>query len=377
MRSPFWPADSPVDIAPDFQRLRAALLCRQPDRVPLLDLFHDLEVKEAFLGRPIRGAADDIAFHLHAGYDYYTFGFQYEEIVQAYGRIGLASSGLATPLYGCTQPRYWAPEHAGLIAGRADFERFAWPAPGRSRIMAMANVFDNVSAEQAVRETLRLLPDGMRLIAQTDGILERFTKLMGLQTFAYLVYDDPELVRAMFEVGGRLAVGLFEHMAALPGVGALWLADDLAYGSGPLCSPRLMRENLFPWYRRIASIAHDAKLPLILHSDGDLRPILDELVAIGFQALQPIEPQAMDIAYLKERYRGRLCLVGNLDLGSTLTLGTPRQVGEEVSERIRTIGPGGGYCVGSSNSVTNYVPLGNFRAMVEATFAHGRYPLAV
>jgi uroporphyrinogen decarboxylase len=282
---------------------------------------------------------------------------------------------VATPLYGRTHPRYWVPGHDGLIADRASYERFPWPQPGRSRIMAMANVFDNVSSDEAVRDTLRLLPAGMQLIAQTDGILERFTKLMGLETFAYLTHDDPALVAEMFAMGGRLAIGLFEHMAALPGVGALWLADDLAYGSGPLVAPKLMRQMLFPWYRRIAAIAHDADLPLIFHSDGDLGPILDELVDIGFQALQPIEPNSMDIAALKARYRGRLCLVGNLDLGSTLALGTPQQVRDEVRQRIRAIGPGGGYCVGSSNTVTNYVPLENLRAMIEATFAYGRYPL--
>jgi uroporphyrinogen decarboxylase len=136
-----------------------------------------------------------------------------------------------------------------------------------------------------------------------------------------------------------------------------------------------MRQALFPWYRRIAGIARDAGLPLIFHSDGNLLSILDELVEIGFQALQPIEPEAMDIAYLKRRYGNRLCLIGNLDLGGALTRGTPAEVRESVRQHIRAIGPGGGYCVGSSNTVTNYVPLQNFRAMVAATFEFGRYPL--
>jgi uroporphyrinogen decarboxylase len=376
MDDPYWPKNSAVDIAPDFERLRAALYCREPDRVPLLELFHDLEVKEAFLGRRIRGVEDDIQVHVRAGYDYYTFGFQYEEIVEAYSWIGVASSGPATPLYGRKQPRHWVPERDGLISNRQDFERFPWPDPGRSRIMAMANVFDRVTGDQAVREALEHLPPNMRLIVQTDGIFERFTKMMGLQTFCYLLYDDPPLVAEMFEVGGRLAVGLFEYMAQLPGVGALWLADDLAYASGPLFSPELMHKHLFPWYRRIAGIARDVNLPLLFHSDGNLLPILDDLVEIGFNALQPIEPKAMDIRDLKRTYGGRLCLVGNIDLGSTLTLGTPEEVRAEVRQRIRDIAPGGGYCVGSSNTVTNYVPLQNFQAMVDATFAYGRYPIS-
>jgi uroporphyrinogen decarboxylase len=374
LTSPFWPADSPVQIAPDFERLNAALFCRQPDRVPLLELFHDLEVKEAFIGKPIRGAVDDIRFHWNAGYDYYTFGFQYQEIVTAYSRIHNLSSGSASPLYGRVAPRNWVSESSGLITNRKDFDNFPWPDPGRSPVMAMANVFDRVTGEQAVQEALACLPDGMKLILQTDGIFERFTKLMGLEKLSYMIFDDPPLVEEMFQVGGRLAVELFETMARQPGVGALWLADDLAYGSGPLISPQIMRKFLFPWYRIIAEIARSSGYPLIFHSDGNLLSILPDLVDIGFNAIHPVEPNAMDIGCLKETYGRRLCLIGNIDLGSTLTLGSPQAVREEVHQRIRQVAHQGGYCLGSSNTVTNYVPLENFKAMVEATFEFGKYP---
>jgi uroporphyrinogen decarboxylase len=375
MKNRYWTPDSPVRIDPDFGRLRTALQCQEPDRVPLLDLFHDLEVKEAFLNRPIRKVADDIEFHLFAGYDYYTFGFQYQEMMEAYSRVGVASTGPATPLYDRKQARLWVPERGNLISNRKDFESFNWPEPGQSPIMAMSNVFNQVAGDEAVRQTLEVLPPGMKLILQTDGIFERFTKLMGLETFSYLLYDDLALVAEMFEIGGRMAVGLFEYMVQLPNVGALWLADDLAYTSGTLISPDLYRRYLFPWYRKISDIVHGADLPFLFHSDGNLNPILDDLVDIGINGLQPVEPKAMDIRLLKDKYSGRLCLIGNIDLGYTLTLGSPDEVRHEVRERIQNVGPGGGYCVGSSNTVTNYVPLENFKAMVEATFLYGQYPI--
>jgi len=71
-----------------------------------------------------------------------------------------------------------------------------------------------------------------------------------------------------------------------------------------------------------------------------------------------------------------VCLFGNIDLGYTLTLGTPEMVREEVRQRIRDVAPGGGYCVGSSNSVTNYVPMANYRAMLQAVDDFGRYPIS-
>jgi len=101
--------------------------------------------------------------------------------------------------------------------------------------------------------------------------------------------------------------------------------------------------------------------------------VLDDLIACGVNALHPIEPKAMDIVELKGRVQGKLCLIGNIDLGYTLTRGTPAEVEAEVRTRIAALAPGGGYCVGSSNTVTEYVPLANFRAMVEATRRWGRY----
>jgi uroporphyrinogen decarboxylase len=78
---------------------------------------------------------------------------------------------------------------------------------------------------------------------------------------------------------------------------------------------------------------------------------------------------------LKRRYGGRLCLCGNINLDSTLTRGTPEDVVEEVKLRIRTVAPGGGYCCGSSNSVTEYVPFANFLAMLDAIKKYGGYPI--
>ena len=105
--------------------------------------------------------------------------------------------------------------------------------------------------------------------------------------------------------------------------------------------------------------------------------MLPDIVDCGFTALHPIEPKAMDIDWVKREYGRRLCLIGNIDLGYTLTRGTPAEVDAEVKERIRTVAPGGGYCVGSSNSVTDYVPLENYNAMREAAFRYGRYPISL
>jgi uroporphyrinogen decarboxylase len=85
----------------------------------------------------------------------------------------------------------------------------------------------------------------------------------------------------------------------------------------------------------------------------------------------------MDIVKVKEQVKGKLCVIGNVDLGYTLTRGTPEETAEEVKEKIRLLAPGGGYCLGSSNSVPDYVKVENYRAMVETTKDFGKYPIAL
>jgi len=361
---------------PDFAQLRTALFCGQPDYVPALELFHDVEVKEAFLGRPLRTLADDIEFHYLAGYDCYGAWVNYRGLADAIAaRLNKRKTVTDSP-YDHVRERSWAPEQEALIKSLAELNEFPWPEPGADLTVA-GHGLPPVPLRQGVREIVGALPPGMGLILMTDGIFERFTKdIMGYQAFCYTLADNPDLVARMFAKVGELWLALYEEASSLPGVDALWLADDIAYAQGLMFSPSVMRKYLFPWYRSIGKVAASHKQAFLFHSDGDLRPILPDLVACGIKAIQPIEPKAMDIAELKRDYAGRLCLVGNIDLSYTLTLGTPEDVRAEVRERLRTIGPGGGYCVGSSNSVTNYVPLVNFQAMLEATFEYGRYPLS-
>ena len=362
---------------PDFDRLRTALLCGQPDCVPALELFHDIEVKEAFLGRPVQTIADDVEFHYAAGYDYYSAWVFYREIRQQIAVDVIKPVTVTDSPYEDARPRQWSPERSGLITSLEDFEAFRWPRPEHGFLEVGGPGLDPLPLDEAIHQITEALPKGMGLILCTDGIFERFTKdMMGYETFCHKLYDEPELIWRMFAMVGELWLALYKQVAALPRVSALWLADDIAFGQGLMFSPQLMRQHLFPWYRGIGEVAAHYEQPLLFHSDGDLRPILDDLIACGVKALQPIEPKAMDIVALKRDYGGRLCLVGNIDLGSTLTLGTPDDVRAEVRERIRVVAPGGGYCVGSSNSVTNYVPLPNFKAMLEATFEYGCYPIS-
>ena len=353
---------------PDFARFAAALRHEEPDRVPLGEFLMDPPVKQAFRGRPVGNSliggedydvAADVEFWATAGYDYIHLAPWYLHLFPGGWNV---KAGQYSAYDKADVERSWMEEHTSVIASRDDFERYPWPK------------LDDVQYGHIAKAT-ELLPPGMGLTTGTWGIFETTRQLMGFEGFCLALADNPSLARAVLDRIGEFLLAVFKRAAALPGVGALWLADDLAHRTGPFVSPRIYREWLFPWFRKYGEVAASHGVPLIYHCDGDIWRFLPDLADAGITALQPVEPQAMDIVALKREWGHTFALMGNIDLGYTLTRGTPAEVETEVRERIRALAPRGGYIVGSSNSITSYVPLANYHAMIAATLRWGKYPI--
>ncbi|HQK93466.1 MAG TPA: uroporphyrinogen decarboxylase family protein [Armatimonadota bacterium] len=353
--------------SPDVSRLQAALWCRQPDRVPLAELKVDDTVKAAFLGldqwpADRRGAmAADVEFARAAGYDAVRATAQVD-----YGATGHKKRHHYSANTEAEQERTWQQLGLGPIRALDDVEAYPWPDP------EAADVTDLELASE-------LAPPGTGIITalKGGGIFERAWYLMGFEGFMTATVENPELVAVTMERAGRVWYEVARRCLGFPRVSVLWFSDDLAYTEGFMVNPSIYRAHLFPWIERLGDLCRRRMppVPLVFHSDGKLWDVLGDLMACGVNGLHPIEPKAMDIVEVKRRVQGRMCVIGNIDLGYTLTRGTPAEVEAEVRERIRTVGPGGGYCLGSSNSVTDYVPVANFAAMARSCLRYGRYPL--
>ena len=131
-----------------------------------------------------------------------------------------------------------------------------------------------------------------------------------------------------------------------------------------MVSPAALRKYVFPWVRKIAEIAHQADLPIIFHSDGNLTEVIGDLIEAGIDALHPIEPQAMDIMAIRDKYGLRLSLVGNVDV-DTLISRSPDDVRKEAGRLRELFGDQGGYILGSGNSIPTAVPIENYKALIE------------
>jgi uroporphyrinogen decarboxylase len=194
---------------------------------------------------------------------------------------------------------------------------------------------------------------------------------MGIIEFAYNLYDHPEFVKEVHRRFSEWSAKVVEHLNQMD-FDFYWVNDDLADTKSPWMNREVYQEFFLP-YQKI--VADSIKKPWVYHSDGNLFPILDDLLTLGMNGLHPIQPAAMDIKRVKSEYGSRICILGNIDLDYTLTLGTPEEVDREVRERIAMAGPRGGYIITSANSLTDYCKTENVWAMAKAVQKYGKYPL--
>jgi uroporphyrinogen decarboxylase len=347
---------------PDFGRVVTALSRHEPDRVPLMELAIDYPVQCEFLGRRVDNLADEIAFWYYAGYDYVYQRPNYEFLgVAANAAVG-TSIRRESQLRGAEDAESWDVHGVVKLKTEEDFLRYPWPDPDR---------IDYSNIQFAAHN----LPFGMGLISGVGGIFTRSWMLMGLEEFCMSLCENGGLAVRVIERVSDIQCRVLERVLNMPEVGMIWYGDDLAYTESTIISPDLLRRLILPHIARMAKMTHQSKRLFVMHSDGCLLNIMDDLIGLGVDALHPIEPKAMDIVELKRKFGDRLSLIGNIDLIYTLTRGTPQDVETEVKDRIAALAPGGGYAVGSANSVTRYVPVDNFRAMVNATLRYGKYPI--
>lgn len=341
-------ANSRKRRAPDFENLRTIFLNGTPKDVPLYEVLVDMEVMEAIVAHPIArdlGKKQDeglVEFYFTAGFDYVPTG----PIIPLRHRRRAVDRDSDDP----SDQRNWQIEHGGAVQGWDDFERFPWPE-GR-----------DVNYEHVERLS-GSLPAGMKLVAQHDGIYENVSFLPGVETLCYLIYDEPKLVAALFEKVGSLFSEVYKNLLEFDGVGAVLLADDLGHNMGTFLPPDMLREHVFPWYRRIAEAARERDKPFVLHSCGNVAEVVDDIIDAGVNALHSFEDKIEPVWVAKQRYGDRVALLGGIDV-NLLCLGTEDEVRSHVRMVLEQCGAGG-YALGSGNSLTNYMRIENILAMFD------------
>jgi uroporphyrinogen decarboxylase len=197
-------------------------------------------------------------------------------------------------------------------------------------------------------------------------IWETAWALRGYERLLMDLVVNPELADRILEIPFRYHLAAAERLTAM-GIDMLWTGDDVGMQTGMLIAPRLWRRFLKP---RMAELIARVKainpgLKVAYHTDGDVRAIIPELIEIGVDVLNPVQPACMDPAELAREYGDRLCFWGTIDEQRTLPFGSPAEVRAEVLERLATVGRRGGLILGPTHHVQLDTPLENFWAMVD------------
>jgi uroporphyrinogen decarboxylase len=247
--------------------------------------------------------------------------------------------------------RYWVDDNQGPIRGWQDFEQYPWPS-------------DVQHINFLARVTAQRVPEGMKVMVIPGGVFEWTTWLMGLVPFCYALSDQPALVDAVIE---RVSDTIYRVVADLVDesyVGGIFMGDDLGYASGTIVSPAVLREKFLPQTGRIVDLVRSAGKLFILHTCGDVYAIMNDLIDLGIDAKHSFEDKILPVEEVYRRWGQRLGLVGGVDV-HLLTSGSEQEIRQRTRQILDVCGAGGGYVLGTGNSVANYIPLQNYQAMLD------------
>jgi uroporphyrinogen decarboxylase len=334
---------------PDFARFRDVLLLKRAVRRPPLFDFHIApEHKERLLGRPVASPSDEVEFYRLAGYDF----------VQATVHVAPTEISAEHAHHGSDTAGYH-----GVIHSLEQFRSQKW-----SWQDAAAGNLDACQAQlKFLRSLAEVIPDEMRIMLHGADSFTLAWMLMGFEAFCMATVDQPELVFALMDSLANAQINALSEAMHIGGdkIGVVLYSDDVAYTEGLMLAPSFFLEYLIPVLKRVAALGP----PLVYHSDGRLYDVFDDLAEVGVRGIQPLEAKSMDPLEVKGRWPGKFCLIGNIDL-DLMCRGTTLDVVREVRMKIDRLNIGGGYMVGVSNTVPDYVSYENYIAMIETVYSY-------
>jgi uroporphyrinogen decarboxylase len=219
----------------------------------------------------------------------------------------------------------------------------------------------------------RVKESGYAAVAHMEmTIFEAAWYLRSMDQLLVDMYTDSAMASVLLDRITALRVAQAAGYAR-DGVDIIRLGDDVGTQKAMLMDPKMWRKLLKPRLAQVITAAKSVNPQVLMfyHSDGNILPIIPELIEIGVDILNPIQPECMDPAKLKQAYGDKLSFWGTIGTQTTMPFGTPDDVRNEVRERIATVGKGGGLFLAPSHILEPEVPWVNIEAFVEAVCKYG------
>ena len=300
-----------------------------------------------------------------------AFGWDYVPVQWAAGHTG-AVTGIAPVLLSDTAEKTLAVDHMGrhteLIKATAtiplpldypvedpdDWLRVKhWYAFDEKRVD-----YDRLPAQRKRRE------EGVLTCVSIPGAFDEPRQLLGEEGLCVACYEEPEMLRDMLDTMADTAVKVIERVGERCPVDCLFVHEDMAGKSGPLFGPAQIRTFFRPYYTRVweAARAYSAKL-FSQDSDGDISPILGELIDCGLNCIHPMEPVGgNDIVALRKKYGRKLCFKGGINKHALLS--GEEAVRRELEYRLDPCLMHGGTVFALDHRIPNGVPIETYRYYV-------------
>ncbi|MBI3986619.1 MAG: hypothetical protein HY343_06855 [Lentisphaerae bacterium] len=348
-----------TDIHPlDFEALLKNLRrLETPKRVFFMELFQDRAIEDAI----------DRTYKVTARLDPYRpeyelqrsiamqrfLGYEYVGVSLLSLPTGAPHKAVDTAMEGQNQgERGWIDESRGPIASWEDFEKFPWPD---------GKTWDTRNLKWLEKN----LPDDMCLVARGGHFCEYLCWLMGYETLCYALHDQRDLVQALADRILKLEESAAKALLESGRVRMFWASDDMGFKTGLMIAPDDMRHFVLRSHKYLAEIAHTADAPYLLHACGKRSDIVEDLIRdVKLDAIHSWEDTIEQITDAKRRYGKRLSLLGGIDV-DFLCRSSEEEIRKRVRETVAVCQPGGGFCLGTGNTVANYIPMDNYLAMLD------------
>jgi uroporphyrinogen decarboxylase len=332
---------------PDIENVYSVLRGEEPKRPTLFEIFLNTSLYERLAGRqfPKTGDIETESLRLKteafaaAGYDY----------VSAYGSAMTFQSGRQT-----THKSTISLNDGVIISDEESFNAYKWPEPEN---------FDYSRLEKIEP----YLPEGMKVMVMgPGGVLENVIELTGYDNLCIMLYEEPQLVKAIFDNVGKRLLDYYEISAAYHSVGFLMANDDWGFKTQPFLSPAQMREYVFPWHKKIVQAVRAHKKPIILHSCGYLNDVMDDVIDdMQYDGKHSYEDTIIPVETAYEKWNGRIAVIGGIDMDFIIRQ-SPAAITARSRAMLERATGRGGYMLGSGNSIPGYVPPDHYFAMLEA-----------
>lgn len=246
----------------------------------------------------------------------------------------------------------------------AELERFEFPDQGHEQYAS------HLEADVRKLHNRGVAVQG----AMSQTIFELAWAMYGMENLMIGFHEHPDFVELLFDRITERRIAMAEHYARA-GVDLLRLGDDIGTQRGMMIDPEVWRRFLKPRFASIIAAARAIRpdIQVFYHSDGNIEPVIEELIEIGVTILNPIQPECMDPFTIKRRFGDRLTLWGTIGTQTVFPFGTPETVRETVRRLIGELAPGGGYVIGPTHSIEQDVRWENIVAFYEAVEEFGSY----